>query len=245
MKLQYLALLIFITLPGYSQKKAEVSFSEQAARKEPVSFSHQPILLLKICPTAILGGDNALQFGAELAPPFGKFSFQFDYAKGQGDKWNLNKYTLQNHPEQKTTIYRGEIRLYFSDWYPFYALDKKPFGRYYAFEFVQKNIKQSQPAISLSPNAALPFPQITNINALINDKAINAKLGKHFKIARLFFVDAYAGVGLAWYKSDAEEAIDLELFSHSGFSFTTPNRTAGTKGLYLSKTAGVKLCLVL
>ncbi len=234
-------LLLVLTTNSFAQFKANVSETNLIARKKPLSFSHQPFLLLKFTPTSVLGRDNVIQYGAELAPPFGKFSFNFDYGKGVGNKWSMNKYTKANHPEQQTTLYRGEIRMYFSDWYPFYALDKKPFGRYYAIEYVQKNITQSQDTSSVN----LTLPNVEPVIAIIKDQSVNLKIGKHFKIAKIFFIDGFVGIGTGWYSSRIQEVSTDEPLLRNGFSFGFPERTVGTKGLYLSKTAGFRLCLVL
>lgn len=219
---------------------ADVSENSTVAR-DPVSFSHQPVLLLKFTPTALIGRDNVWQVGAELAPPFGKFSFNFDYGKGKGSS-SWNKSQKANHPEQKTSIFRGEIRGYFSDWYPFYALDKKPFGRYYALEFVQKNLEyESNPEVLLYTGATIPGKKNYHVKGV--ERALNLKFGKHFIVNRFFFVDAFVGIGLGQYSNSPTDAeVEQE---KQAFTTKPPVREFNYKGLFLSKTAGIRLCLAL
>jgi hypothetical protein len=211
----------------------------ETTRKRPVSFTHQPFLLLKITPTAIIGRDNVLQYGVELAPPFGKFSFGFDYGTGKGSK-SLNKEQKAKHPEQETRIIRGEIRGYFSDWYPFYALDKKPFGRYYALEYVQKDIKYGgYPIINLYGGTQVQGLGPADVDYV--ERALHVKFGNHFIVTQFFFIDAYAGIGIGQY-SGTQTAYAIEQVSNK-FTFGKAPRDLTSKGLFLSKTAGVRLCL--
>lgn len=241
-----LTALLFIsallTLPAAGQFNAVFNQENAAVRKKPVSFSHQPFLLLKVTPTALLGRDNVLQYGVELAPPFGKFSFGFDYGTGKGS-WSLDKEQKAVHPEQTTKIIRGEIRGYFSDWYPFYALDKKPFGRYYALEYVQKTLTYDYtPDILLYGGGSVPSLNPLPSNGL--ERAIHVKFGNHFIVSRWFFVDGFVGIGVGQFDYSTDET-ELEKINE-GFSFSSkPERTASAKGIFLSKTAGVRLCLPL
>lgn len=236
----FLLLSTLLSLTAYSQfnslEQEEVGL---ATRKKPVSFSHQPFLLLKITPSAFLGRDNVFQYGVELAPPFGKFSFGFDYGKGKGSG-SLNKEHKAAHPEQETKIIRGEIRGYFSDWYPFYALDKKPFGRYYSLEYVQKDISYTSiPDILLY--TGMTVPAATEVNVAYQERALHVKFGNHFIITRWFFIDAFAGIGIGQYDAKPAE-FEYEQITNK-FSFKRPVREFNTKGLFLSKTAGFRLCL--
>ena len=235
--------LFFLFQTAYGQFSSHTNFTteESAVRKKPLSFTHQPFLLLKITPTAILGRDNVFQYGAELAPPFGKFSFGFDYGKGKGN-WSLNKEQKAAHPEQTTQILRGEIRTYFSDWYPFYALDKKPFGRYYAIEYVDRKLSYDyNPSIRLYGGGSIPSLTFTPVTG--HEQALHVKFGKHFLISRWFFIDGFAGIGVGRFDYAAENLLGES--EPVAFSFTKPVRNGDTKGYFLSKTAGVRLCLPL
>ena len=239
MTFRLLILFIFISSITQAQFKSQSVDNLEANRKNPISFSHQPFLLLKITPTALLGRDNVLQYGVELAPPFGKFSFGFDYGKGKGSK-SLNKEQKATHPEQETRIIRGEIRGYFSDWYPFYGLDKKPFGRYYALEYVQKDITYGEsPTINLWGGTQVDGLGPVDVTYL--ERALHVKFGNHFIITQFFFIDAYAGIGIGQYSGKQTE-FDIEQVKN-GFEFEKAPRDLTSKGLFLSKTAGVRLCL--
>ncbi|WP_341227388.1 hypothetical protein [uncultured Arcticibacterium sp.] len=229
--------LIFNT--AQAQFFSQTDNTLETNRKKPVSFSHQPFLLLKVTPTAVLGRDNVLQYGVELAPPFGKFSFGFDYGKGKGD-WSFNKDQKANHPEQETKIIRGEIRGYFSDWYPFYALDKKPFGRYYALEYVQKDLKYAATP-NLENYGGTQVEGIGPFDVNYIERALHVKFGNHFIITKWFFIDGFVGIGVGQYSSETNdlEAVQVK----NSFSFKRPSRDLASKGLFLSKTAGFRLCL--
>lgn len=230
------------SISGYAQFKADSQTEmDITARKKPVSFNHQPFLLLKVSPTAVLGRDNVLQYGVELAPPFGKFSFGFDYGTGKSS-WGFDKDYKAQFPDQETRIIRGEIRGYFSDWYPFYALDKKPFGRYYALEYVQRDLSYGYtPDISLY--SGITIPAANTIDVAWNEKAIHVKFGNHFIVSRWFFIDAFAGIGVGQFSGRPKDIeVDQEKLP---FSFKKPERAFNTTGLFLSKTAGIRFCLPL
>jgi hypothetical protein len=232
--LSFLIILIFQT--ANAQFMSEGFDQLGIVRKKPVSFSYQPFILLKVTPTAVLGRDNVLQYGVELAPPFGKFSFGFDYGKGKST-WSFDKGQKLYHPDQETKIIRAEVRGYFSDWYPFYALDKKPFGRYYALEYVQKSLTYSErPTIDLYADTKVPGTGPYNITYL--ERAIHVKFGNHFIVARWFFIDAFAGIGVGMYDSK-QSTLDIEQVENP-FTFRNPPRDFTSKGLFLSKTAGVR-----
>lgn len=235
----FLSLLVFNSARAQFLSKTEDEM--EVNRKKPVSFSHQPFLLLKITPTAFLGRDNAFQYGLELAPPFGKFSFGFDYGKGKGSQ-SFNKEQKAAHPEQETRIIRGEIRGYFSDWYPFYSLDKKPFGRYYALEYVQKDLKYGITPV-LDFNGGNQVEDLGPFDVNYIERALHVKFGNHFIISKWFFIDAFAGIGVGLYDSKPAD-IQVEQINND-FSFGRPDRELSSKGLFLSKTAGVRFCLPL
>jgi hypothetical protein len=215
---------------------------EDKAVKKSISFSHQPFLLLKITPTAFFGYNNTFQYGAEIAPPFGKFSFGLDYGKGTG-KQNFNKTVRKQFADNKNTVIRGEIRMYFSDWYPFYALDKKPFGRYYAVEYVNTKHERNRSLVNTQgggqvPNDLIMFKETT--------QAINLKFGRHIHLSKFLFLDVFAGLGIGKYIANDTEAptditniVPLKLKYFGKNSVRNPN----TKGLFFSKTAGLRLAL--
>jgi hypothetical protein len=226
----------------------DIAEPEEAIRRKPVTFTHQPILLLKITPTALLANDNVLQFGGEIAPPFGKFSFNFDYGIGKG-AWSLNKYVKENLTDTETKLWRAEIRTYFSDWFPFYALDKKPFGRYYALELMNKTLTRTQPVgIGVGGKLLPNFVKFSGVPVELTEQAIHLKFGKHFLINRFIFVDAFVGIGPGRYNLTGVEEIDAdanETVVFNRFKASQRDWKIGTKGLFFSRTAGVRLCLAL
>nr|WP_299420191.1 hypothetical protein [uncultured Emticicia sp.] len=212
-----------------------------AQKYKPISFTRQPILLLKFTPLPLFATENAFQIGAELAPPIGRFSFNFDYGTGKG-KLNVDKYIRKNMPDMKTQFYRGEIRGYFSDWYPFYALDRKPFGRYWALEYAQKKINRQEVNAVAIGAASLPnYAIFEKTDVLQTEQILNIKWGKNFLIHRHFFIDAYIGAGVRKYKVSS----DNDLILHSGFISKWKFWEVGSKGFLPNATAGFRLCLVI
>lgn len=212
-----------------------------AQKYKPISFTRQPILLLKFTPLPLFATENAFQIGAELAPPIGRFSFNFDYGTGKG-KLNVDKYVRKNMPDMKTQFYRGEIRGYFSDWYPFYALDRKPFGRYWALEYAQKKINRQEVNAVAIGAASLPnYAIFEKTDVLQTEQILNIKWGKNFLIHRHFFIDAYIGAGVRKYKVSS----DNDLILHSGFISKWKFWEVGSKGFLPNATAGFRLCLVI
>jgi hypothetical protein len=212
-----------------------------AQKYKPISFTRQPILLLKFTPLPLFATENAFQIGAELAPPIGKFSFNFDYGTGKG-KLNVDSYIRKNMPDMKTQFYRGEIRGYFSDWYPFYALDRKPFGRYWALEYAQKKINRHEVNAVAIGAASLPnYAIFEKTDVLQTEQILNIKWGKNFLIHRHFFIDAYLGAGVRKYKVSS----DNDLILHSGFISKWKFWEVGSKGFLPNATAGFRLCLVI
>jgi hypothetical protein len=212
-----------------------------AQKYKPISFTRQPILLLKFTPLPLFATENAFQIGAELAPPIGKFSFNFDYGTGKG-KLNVDKYIRKNMPDMKTQFYRGEIRGYFSDWYPFYALDRKPFGRYWALEYAQKKINRQEVNAVAIGAASLPnYAIFEKTDVLQTEQILNIKWGKNFLIHRHFFIDVYLGAGVRKYKVSS----DNDLILHSGFISKWKFWEVGSKGFLPNATAGFRLCLVI
>lgn len=226
---------------------------ESAIVRKPVSFTHQPFLLLKITPTSFFEADKNFRYGVEVAPPFGKFSFAFDYGKGKGNGiWrdsNEGSFSFEESNKQ----YRGELKMYFSDWYPFYALDKKPFGRYYSIEYVHKILNAERPinpaylANSFELPIIAPRLEYDPLNTETLEQAVNLKIGKHWHLTRFLFVDTFAGLGLGVSKTTPLSTdFDIEEgYKKQKFSFSQPVREVGSKSWFLSKTAGIKLCLVL
>lgn len=253
---QLFSLLLGIFLLKYAfvfSQNASVEGNEEwakTARKNPVTFTHQPFLLLKFTPTSFFAADNALQFGAEIAPPIGKVSINFDYGIGKG-KWNVNKEIRENFNDLETKLWRAEIRTYFSDLYPFYSLDKKPFGRYYAIEFMNKDATFSQPVAVANGAVGLPnFIEFQKIPVVSTEQAVNLKFGKHFILTRFLFLDAYFGAGIGRYTLSAKDPLPVSKTDENPYLFVTQtingkSREIGTKGLFFSKTAGVRICLVL
>lgn len=238
--------LVLTGLSAFAQNASIDNETAEPSRKKPLGFTHQPFLLLKVTPTALFESDNVFQFGAEIAPPFGKFSFNFDYGIGKG-KNSFNKFVKNNLADTETKVIRGEIRAYFSDWFPFYALDKKPFGRYYALEYMNKNITRTQPVGVSNDGSNFPgFVEIAEVPVQIKEQAIHVKIGKHFLVNRFFFIDGFVGIGPGLYKvENTGTEITNEEILHNGFSLKRKNWQVGSKGLFLSRTAGIRLCLAI
>lgn len=250
MKIRFLILSIFYVSISFGQKSdSNISDYEISTNKKPVSFSHAPFLLLKINPSNIIGINNAMGYGIELAPPIGKFSFSFDYGLGKGS-WNPNKFIRKNQAENKNTVIRGEIRTYFSDWYPFYALDKKPFGRYYALEYVQgKYNRNLEMATGIGGNQLPSYAQFNDVIFNENTRTVHLKIGKHIHISRFLFIDVFAGIGLGNFtvsvmdKIISKEPDQIPL--HFSFLSNRTVREPNTKGWYFSTTSGFRLALPL
>ena len=245
-------LIFFLCLIGinaFSQKNAGIDLDEQATLKN-VEFTHVPFLLLRFNPTTLFGFNNTLQYGAELAPPFGRFSFSFDYGKGTG-KGNFNKDIKNTMPLNQNIEYRGEIKMYFSDWYPFYALDKKPFGRYYSIEYVKGIYDRAMDAfVGLGGNNLPSYATITGITFQETRQSVNLKFGKHFQIHKHLFLDGYIGAGLGKYNVSetvfTDEDLDPEApVLHFGYLTNKEIRQPNTSGWYFSKTAGIRIVVPL
>ena len=250
MKIRFLVLFSFYVSFSFGQKAVnDINDSEISNLKKPVSFTHAPFLLLKINPSNLLGINNTLGYGIELAPQIGKFSFSFDYGMGKGS-WNPNKFIRKNQAENRNTVIRGEIRTYFSDWYPFYALDKKPFGRYYSIEYVQGKYERNlEMATGVGGNQLPSFAKFNDVVFRENTKTVHLKIGKHIHISRFLFIDVFAGLGLGHFTvSELDQIISKELDQiplHFSFLSNQIVRKPNTKGWYFSTTSGFRLALPL
>jgi hypothetical protein len=222
-----------------SEKSSNLIENTESLR-DPVKFTHVPVFLLRLSPQHAFRYDNMRVGGIELAPPVGKFSFVFDYGKGKGYQ-SFNKKMRQEFFNNETKMLRGEIRTYFSDWYPFYALDKKPFGRYYAIEFQQIDSKRyvsDDLSEFINPDQKRYF-----YNELRRD--IRLKLGKHIHFHKHFFLDLNAGLGVGFYKNSEPE--DMPYNGSSKFltpKFFSKNRVHGPeykKGVAFSSTLNLNL----
>ncbi len=250
MKIRVLVFFSFYVSISFGQKAVNnFSDSEISTFKDPVSFSHAPFLLLKINPSNVIGINNTIGYGIELAPPIGKFSFSFDYGIGKGS-WNPNKFIRKNQSENNNTVIRGEIRTYFSDWYPFYALDKKPFGRYYALEYVQAKYERNlEMATGIGGNQ---LPSYVTFNEVIfreNTRTVHIKIGKHIHISRFLFIDIFAGIGIGHFTvSTLDSLISKEsdqIPLHFSFLSNQIVREPNTNGWYFSTTSGFRIALPL
>lgn len=231
MKKVFLFLLCwFISEMAAAQFSSE-AFVETTGRK-PVSFNRQPFLLIKITPSAFFQKDRFLMYGVELAPPFGKFSFGFDYGKGNGTGiWR--KPSSELWIDKTQTQYRGELRMYFSDWYPFYALDKKPLGRYYALEYVHTELERTDHVQGHF------LPRFRTL-----EREMHLKIGKHFHVTRFFFFDLSAGGGIGLGQTRPTDSPLYTLNAYS-FSFKRTKRELGENSIYLNGRVAIKACLVL
>lgn len=219
-------------------------FSTCSAQVEGPTFSRQPVLLLKFSPLPLFAPENALQLGAEIAPPFGKFSFNFDYGTGKGN-YNISKYVRQNMSDLKTTYMRYELRTYFSDWYPFYALDKKPFGRYWALEYLDKKVSRNEETALASGGVVLPnFAYFEKIASTQTEKAINLKFGKNFRLKKYFFIDTFIGIGVRKYQVKPNNLLETNIL-HNSFLTKWKFWESGTHAIVPNATAGFRFCLVI
>ncbi len=185
---------------------AEVQNVENKEQKKTVNksvpFTHLPFLLLRVSPMSLFRYDNIFQYGVEIAPPIGKFSFVFDYGTGKGSK-SFRKNVKANFPENKSKVYHGELRTYFSDWYPFYAMDKKPFGRYYALEYTNSSFERVVRADILN---ALKYNVADKTPYSEKRHDVRVKIGKHFHLHKHLFIDLNAGIGVARFKTSTLES---------------------------------------
>jgi hypothetical protein len=245
MRLIILGFLLSLNTQVFAQNATSVeqSDAEMFVPRDPVPFTHQPFLLLRLSPLSVFRYDNILQYGVEIAPPFGKFSFVFDYGKGKGSR-SFNKDVKANYKDNNSKVYRGEIRFYFSDWYPFYALDKKPFGRYYSLEYTNSTFNRVlkadlSDALKYNVNDQTPYTE--------KRQDLRVKLGKHFHIHKHFFIDLNAGIGVGRYVSTVLESqftADLKSDKIGRFSKNYvhgPNQ----KGFRLSSAIGLNLVVPL
>jgi hypothetical protein len=191
MKIIIFLLLSFTTAFGQFSSMAPL----ETQRKNPVRFTHVPIILLRINPSQLFAYNNTLQYGVEIAPPIGKLSFAFDYGSGKG-KSNFNKQVKNLQPDNKNREFRGEIRAYFSDWYPFYALDKKPFGRYYALEYVNGSYDRNLGINTVGVVNTGP-EELNWITKATTEKThvVHLKFGRHIHLHKHLFLDVYGGLG--------------------------------------------------
>lgn len=240
---------IFVFLLSISTAMAQMSASSQEmlSRKGPVQFTHVPFLLLRVNPSQMFGYNNTYQFGAEIAPPVGKLSFAFDYGIGKG-KQNINRQVKALQPDNKNKEFRGEIRAYFSDWFPFYALDKKPFGRYYALEYVNGTYERTlgvplpEGPIELVTGGSLAFADKPTVE---KTHVVHLKFGRHIHLHRHLFLDVYGGLGVG--KSNISgvgyDIVGDELYNPAELNFLSNKmyENPKTKRYFFSKTFGVRI----
>jgi hypothetical protein len=222
---------------------AEVEKTEKKVLRDPVGFTHLPFLLLRFSPMSAFRYDNILQYGVEIAPPFGKFSFVFDYGKGNGS-WAFKKDVKKNYKENSSKVLRGEIRMYFSDWFPFYAMDKKPFGRYYSLEYTNSTFDRVL-RVDLADAIKYNVSDLTPYTEKRQD--LRVKIGKHFHLHKHLFIDLNAGIGVAQFKTtELESAFTTDLKSEK-IGRWSKNYVHGPnqKGFRLSSGIGVNVVVPL
>ena len=243
--------VIFLFLVTVGSVTAQKAFSESiwktegAGRKNPVTFTHVPFLLLRVNPSALAGYNNTFQFGAEIAPPVGKVSFAFDYGIGKG-KNNLNKQVRALQPDNRNKEFRGEIKAYFSDWFPFYSLDKKPFGRYYSLEYINGTYDR---------NMGLPLGVIPAGVAWIyrpsqeKTQVLHVKFGRHIHLHRHLFLDVYGGVGVgkSSFTTSGRDVEGERLYNIVKMDFLSDKRyeSPRPRQYFFSKTLGVRIVVPL
>lgn len=244
MCLRKIVVLLIFPMIASAQKS---SLSPEALDfRKPVQFTHVPILLLRINPSQLFGYNNTLQYGVEVAPPFGPVSFAFDYGSGKG-KGNFNKDVKNLQASNKNRELRGEIRAYFSDLYPFYALDRKPFGRYYAIEYVNGTYERTLQGMSPIPVVSSPdmeLHRVEGINTVEKTHVVHLKLGRHIHLHKHLFLDVYGGLGMGFSKMTADNhviddysfmPVRLNFVSNKIYESPKANRT------FFSKTFGVRV----
>jgi hypothetical protein len=245
LKLKIVIVILCINLSVFAQyvSVADVENSEKKVARDPVSFTHQPFLLFRFSPLSAFRYDNILQYGVEIAPPIGKFSFVFDYGKGNGS-WAFRKDVKKNFKENASKVYRGEVRFYFSDWYPFYSLDKKPFGRYYSLEYTQSNFDRIlradlADALKYNVNDLTPYTE--------KRQDLRVKVGKHFHINRHLFIDLNVGLGIARYTTTTLESTFITDLKSDKIGRFGKNYVHGPnqKGFRMSSGIGVNLVVPL
>ncbi|WP_367915187.1 hypothetical protein [Leadbetterella sp. DM7] len=245
--MRFLILFLITSCSVSAQGLVSESFFEanEVNRKNLVTFTHVPFLLLRVNPSQWLGYNNTFQFGAEVAPPVGKLSFAFDYGTGKG-KNNLNKQVRAFQPDNRNKELRGEIRAYFSDWFPFYALDKKPFGRYYALEYVNgtydRNLGIPAGGAAVNGDNALSWMQSTREKTHV----VHVKFGRHIHLHRHLFLDVYGGIGAGKSTFTLADGTPLEkgrLYNPAEMDFWSHKRyeSPKTKQYFFSKTLGVRI----
>ncbi len=245
MKVIILFLIASCSLSAQMVISESVFEAGAASRKNPVTFTHIPFLLLRVNPSQWLGYNNTFQFGAELAPPIGKLSFAFDYGTGKG-KSNLNRQVRTLQPDNRNKELRGEIKAYFSDWFPFYALDKKPFGRYYALEYVNGTYDRNL-GVPVSGAPVSSDSDITWIYRPTQEKThvLHVKFGRHIHLHRHLFLDVYGGIGAgkSTFTSQGEKIEEGHLYNPAELSFLTHKRYKSPKyqQYFFSKTLGVRI----
>ncbi|MGL4629872.1 MAG: hypothetical protein ACRCVT_01605 [Leadbetterella sp.] len=233
----FICLLLCFSIPSQAQN-AVIENNESKSLSRNVGFSHQPLVVLRLNPLPLFRFDNYLQYGIEVAPPVGKFSFVFDYGRGKG-KSSILKNAKKNYPNNTTRMIHAEVRTYFSDWYPFYLLDKKPFGRYYALEYVGTTYNRFLNLRNDDPEA----PPVS-IDYREKRTDIRVKFGKHIILAKHFFIDVYGGIGMGFYKANneyGEETLALAQKPDVGMFSKKRVHMPGEKGIVLSPTLGTNL----
>lgn len=242
-------IIVFLisTTCAFGQMNSSVLDLDEVKRRKPVSFTHVPFLLLRVNPSQMFGYNNTFQFGVEIAPPIGKLSFAFDYGVGKGSQ-NFNKMVKELQPNNKNKELRGEVRAYFSDWFPFYALDKKPFGRYYSLEYINGTYDRNLAVpiegggVVLSPDNTLawitrPTTEKTHV--------VHLKFGRHIHLHRHLFLDVYGGLGVGQSKITGSdfEIVGEELYSPLKLNFLSNKmyENPETKRYFFSKTFGVRV----
>lgn len=230
MRFKVIIYLFLITNIGFAQLRREYSTPK---------FGYPPILLLKVNPVPAFEPDNMFMFGGELSPPIGKFTFNFDYGVGKG-KNNVRSIIRNNLPDDKFKEMRYEVRTYFSDWFFFNQFDMKPFGRYYAFEYGDKNVQSFPEIIVYKGTADNPnYYEFQKTKIARREQTFTLKFGRNFIFSRWFMLDVYGGVGALKYQVTGEEA-NTEQISFYNVSKSKHNWQPGDKGWLPRFTVGMR-----
>lgn len=242
--MKYIIIFALALSSALAQKTATAP-SFEAARKQPVRFTHVPILLLRFNPTEMLGYNNTFQFGAEIAPPIGKLSLAFDYGTGKGNL-NLNKQVRDLQSTNKNREFRGEVKAYFSDWIPFYALDKKPFGRYYSLEYINGSYDRLLGVPVGGESSFVNNIVWKDVPTTEKTHVLHVKFGKHIHLHRHLFLDVYGGIGVgksSFKQSDGTEIGGKELYSpvNLGILANKMYENPRSERYFFSKTFGVRV----
>ena len=220
-------------------------FAQNSGDKPDFEINHQPFLVITASPIEIFNIHNTFMIGAELAPPFGKFSLQADYGVGSRG-FNIHPGIRNNFSSLQTNIWRGELRTYQSDWFYFSDLDRKPLGRYFALEYANKDISATRESFIQQPSTKFITQgsyKLDNAKYTQNETLVNLKYGKHFLFKRFLVFDVYGGFGIRKYKVIGVDSKTV-FGAYSGY-WGIGDWLPNSKGFLPNATFGFRVCVPL